>query len=343
MAGKNIENEIIRLALEELKKNVHMQVDRDILKQDYKAGRLLWMTIHGIGVRFNAEVRVSLNKAVSGIFQIQKGKYPGQVLLITRYVNGQMAEQLKENGVEFIDTAGNAYINQPQLYLFIKGNRPSETLTKTPLKRTFQPAGLRVIYAFLSNTGLENKPYREIAVTTGVALGTVGWLMRELKELGYLLEIGKHGNKVIKKAELFQQWVAAYPEKLRPKLVLGRFAGEQGWWQKRTLNPFNAQWGGEAAAAKLTKYLKPQIITIYTTPQQLNQLVIENRLRKKPAGDVEVIERFWKVGEERPYPYKDLVHPMLIYADLIASGIQRNIETAKVVYEQHIVQLIRED
>ena len=58
-------------------------------------------------------------------------------------------------------------------------------------------------------------------------------------------------------------------------------------------------------------------------------------------GDVEILERFWQ--PEEAWPYEDMVHPILVYADLIATGNQRNIETAKVIYEQYIVRLVRED
>jgi len=341
MAREHIENEILQLALEALKKNLQMHVEVETMKQDYKADRLLRIVLQGREMRFYAEVKATLNKAGIALLQIQKGKYPQQMLLVTRYVHGQMAEQLKQDGIEFIDTAGNVYINQPPIFIFIKGNRPPETFAQIPLKRAFQPMGLKVIYAFLCNAGLENKPYREIAATADVALGTVGWQMRELKELGYLLDMGKQGNKIIQRENLFQRWVTAYPEKLRPKLMLGRFRGDEDWWQQKTLDPVHIQWGGEVAAAKLTKYLKPQIITIYTTLQHLNQLLIENRLRKDPMGDVEILERFWQ--PEEAWPYEDMVHPILVYADLIATGNQRNIETAKVIYEQYIVRLVRED
>ena len=341
MTREHIENEILQLALEALKKNLQIQVEAETVKQDYEADRLLRIVFQGREIRFYAEVKATLNKAGIALIQIQKGKYPYQMLLVTRYVNGQMAEQLKQGGIEFIDTAGNIYINQPPLFIFIKGNRPLAAFAQIPIKRAFQPMGLKVIYAFLCNAGLENKPYREIAATADVALGTVQWLMKELKELGYLLDMGKQGNKIIRRERLLQRWVAAYPEKLRPKLILGRFRGEQEWWQQKALDPVHAQWGGEVAAAKLTKYLKPQIVTIYTTLQKFNQLVIENRLRNDPTGDIEILERFWQ--PEEAWQYKDIVHPILIYADLIATGNQRNIETAKVVYEQHIVRLVRED
>ena len=32
--------------------------------------------------------------------------------------------------------------------------------------------------------------------------------------------------------------------------------------------------------------------------------------------------------------YEDLVHPILIYADLLATGNERNIETAKMIYDK---------
>ena len=165
--------------------------------------------------------------------------------------------------------------------------------------------------------------------------------MKELKALGFLLDMGKRGQRLIQRKKLLQRWVTAYPEQLRPKLILGRFRGEHEWWRQKTLDPFKAQWGGEVAAAKFTQYLQPQIITIYTTAQQLNQLLAENRLRKDPTGDVEILERFWKPAEL--FEREDLVHPILIYADLLATGNERNIETAKIIYEEHIVRLIRED
>jgi hypothetical protein len=153
--------------------------------------------------------------------------------------------------------------------------------------------------------------------------------------------MGKRGYKLIQKEKLLHQWVAAYPEQLRPKQSLGRFRGENGWWQQKKLDPLIAQWGGEVAAARLTQYLKPELITIYVTAQQLNQLLLENRLKRDLAGDVEILARFWKPGEM--WKYDDLVHPILIYADLLATGNQRNIETAKMIYEQYIIRLIGQD
>jgi hypothetical protein len=94
-------------------------------------------------------------------------------------------------------------------------------------------------------------------------------------------------------------------------------------------------------AAKLTQYLEPQIVTIYTTAQQLDQLLIENRLRQTGKGNIEILKRFWPPVE--PWQYEDIVYPILVYADLLATGDERNIETARMIYERHIIRLVRED
>jgi hypothetical protein len=106
----------------------------------------------------------------------------------------------------------------------------------------------------------------------------------------------------------------------------------------KQLHNLNANWGGEVAAAKLTRYLYPEIITIYTKKEYLNQLLMECRLKKDPNGEIEIIDQFWNFEENTEY--RDLVDPILIYADLVATGNQRNIETAKMIYDEHIVRFI---
>ena len=338
------ENELLELALEALRNNLpgHAEIKniKPLRAPRLRADYLLRIVMQGKEIRYYAEIKANVTKADKLLAMMRKGEFDHPLLLVTKYINTRLADELKQNGIEFIDTAGNTFINQPPLYIFVKGNKPDIVKTPPP-KRTFKPAGLKVIYAFLCNPGLENKTYREIAAETGVALGTVDWIMKELKELRFLLDMGKRGQRLIQKENLLQRWVTAYPEQLRPKLTLGRFRGECGWWQQKTLDPFKAQWGGEVAAAKLTQYLQPQIITIYIAPQDLDQLLIKNRLKIDQTGDVEILKRFWKPAEI--WKYEDLVHPILIYADLLATGNERNIETAKMIYDQHIVQLIRED
>lgn len=254
------------------------------------------------------------------------------------------ADELRKDGVQFIDTAGNCYINQPPLYLFVKGNKIQGVTQKPAVNRVFKQTGLRVLYALLCNPGMENETYRTIAAKTGVALGMVNWVFKDLNELGFLLETGTSRNKKVRmlnKEKLLERWITAYAEQLRPKLVIERYRGAEGWWQTAQLNPEQALWGGEPAAAKLTEYLKPEVITVYADKDNPAAVIIPNRLKKDPAGDVELVARFWQ--PETVAPHGDMVHPILVYADLMATGNQRNIEAARMIYDRDIVQLIRED
>ena len=344
--NRNIEEKIFQLAAEALRKNAPLQNGietlelQPALKPGLRPDRLIRMFMHGKELKYYAEIKATVTKAQKLLLLLNREELQYPIFLIARHVNTEMAEELRKAGIEFIDTAVNAFINQPPVYIFIKGNRPQET-GQALVKRAFKAAGLRMIFGFICNPGLEKKTYREIAAITGVALGTVDWIMKELKELGFLIDMDKYGLKLTQKEILLQRWVTAYPEQLRPKQILGRYRGEHGWWQRKRLDPLRAQWGGEVAAERLTHYLKPQLITIYAAAQYLNQLLLDNRLKTDIAGDVEILERFWKPAEKQQH--EDMVHPLLVYADLLATGNQRNLETAKMIYEQHIVRLIRED
>jgi hypothetical protein len=140
---------------------------------------------------------------------------------------------------------------------------------------------------------------------------------------------------------LFIRWVNAYPEELRPKKLIGRYRADTfDWWKQADIEKFQAYWGGEIAAAMLTKYLKPEKIAIYTR-QPLGKLMLKHKIRKDLKGNIEIYEVFWEF--EYPWKHKNIVPPILIYADLLATGDKRNIETADIVYEQEIDRFIRKD
>ena len=292
-----------------------------------------------------AVVLVSGNWALTAHYAFyQENRAQPEYLLVLPQVTAAMADNLLKDGVQFIDAAGNAYINQPPVYLFVKGNKAKKIIEAPTTPRAFKQTGLRVLYALLCVPGLENEPYRTIADKAKVALGMVNWVVKDLQQLGYLLETGSGRNRqlrLLQKEQLLERWVTAYAEQLRPKLVLGRYQGAEGWWQQAVLNPEEALWGGEVAAAKLTDYLKPQMITIYADRDNPTAVLLQNRLKKDPQGEVELVARFWQ--PETVAPRGDMVHPLLVYADLMATGNQRNIETARMIYDQHLVQLLRED
>lgn len=291
---------------------------------------------------FTLEIKRGMTTQVLGAALLRITSLPLKGMIVTDYMNPHMAERFRDRDIPFIDAAGNAYINEYPLYIYITGRkRPAQPKNRRMPTRAFQPTGLKVVFAFLCHPELVDAPYRKIAQAAQVALGTVGWVITDLKAMGHLVEMGKRGRRLANKEKLLARWVEAYPEQLRPKLIIGRYqAPEHGWWQRVPLHDLNAYWGGEVAAAKLTQYLKPEFVTIYTTVAP-EQLLLQNKLRKTPDGDVEILKAFW--GDEQKWPEGDLAPPLVVYADLLATADPRNIETAKIIYERELTRLIHED
>ena len=69
--------------------------------------------------------------------------------------------------------------------------------------------------------------------------------------------------------------------------------------------------------------------------------MIKNRLKKDVNGDIELLSTFWDF--EYPWQYKELAPPLLIYADLMATANDRNIKTAKMIYDEYLARLIEQD
>jgi hypothetical protein len=346
MRTKVQEQEILREALEAFEKTTGLAVElypvleATVLDKE-TPDAAIDIKLNDMDLHFNVEIKANLTQAGIGPIKQMLKRKDGNNILITKYVTPQIADKLKDLNIPFIDAVGNMYIREPNLFLFIKGNKtvmPREKI-KT---RAFQPTGLQVIYTLLCNPNLEDENYRKIAKIANVALGTVGWVMQDLKKMGFLIDMGRRGRHLINKEKLLTKWVMTYPEQLRPRQLVGKYnAVEPGFWKNRDL-PAEAFWGGEVAAAKLNKYLKPEIVTIYTNDEAaLNKYIIKNRIQKGPERKIEILKTFWQREQKRPYP--DLVHPILIYADLMSTGDARNIETAEIIYEQELAGFIRED
>lgn len=261
-------------------------------------------------------------------------------LLVAPHVAPARAERLREAGIPFIDAAGNAYLEARGVYVNIIGRDAPPGLATAPPKkiRAFAGTGLQVLFVLLCQPEYANKPYREIARAAGVALGTVGWVLADLKGLDYLRVKGRGRKTLRRRGELFDQWVTQYLRQFRPRLKTRRFrAANPDWWQDIDIRDYGVCWGGDVAAAKLTGYLKPAQITLWChrDPAPLLQAL---RMRADPAGDIELIEAFWHFA-----PDAETAPPLLVYADLLGTGDPRAIETAKLIHENHLARLVAED
>jgi hypothetical protein len=330
---KHQDKELIEEALNALKRlGVIVRVERRAVKVNPDTG--IAFQLEAKTVRYTAMTKRGLRPATMGAVVQQIQRLGDKALLIADYVTPQLADALRNHGIAFIDTAGNAYISNPPIFIWVKGERPVTQTALQPIGRAFQASGLQVIFALLCNPELVDRPYREIARLADVAHGTVGWAMVELPKLGFVAEMNKK-RRFLQPERLLQQWVEAYARTLRPKLILGRYNAETlDWW--KTVNPvkYGLKMGGEGAAARLTHHLRPGTLTFFGQKAE-PRFLLDQHLKTDPAGDVEILRQFWQFENTQAA----LAPTLLIYADLLAIGDARCLETAKLLYDEILAGL----
>ncbi len=281
------------------------------------------------------EVKTQLTAAALGPVLAKMRRYGRPALLVTDYVNPKLAERLREQEVFFLDGAGNAFVRDRGLYVFVTGRRNELERQRFQQRvRAFRPSGLKLIFALLSRPEMVGADYRTLAQATGVALGTVQWVMRDLTAASFVRRVDRTRRVLVRPAELLESWAQGYAQDLRPRLLLGRFAtADVGWWKQTDPRKYGCLWGGEPAGARLTGFLKPGTLTLYADAVPA-KLLIHQRFKRAEDGQVEVLKKFWRfadAGEER-----GMVPAVLAYADLLAVGDSRTVEAANRLFAGQI-------
>ena len=273
-------------------------------------------------------------------------------LLLSNYIPLNLAERLVHTGVNFADAAGNVYLNWPdKLHIQIQGRKPKQ-IAEAKSERLTQPSGLRVLYALLTQPPENWGAYRDIAKTSGVALGSIAVVMRELKAKGYLVQEGRDKWRLTQKRKLLDLWVEGYGARLRPNLLIGRYQpGEANLEQtlqilRRELEDKKLSWAitGGFAADILTRHFRGEQLSFFAQEWPLD---LTRRLKWLPSdrGPVTVLRKFSPVvafNLETPRS-QSVAHPLLVYAELIFQGRERELETAKIVYDKYLSPLILEN
>jgi hypothetical protein len=363
MRAKRLESQTVTAALERLKAVHPVQIanlrfdgsNRTGARWD---GEVMLKTAQGT-FRYLFEVKSHLRPQTVRHLRIQANIYrklrgkPEGFLLLADYVNPSLAHQLKEAGINFIDTAGNLFLRQePGLHLYVEGKKP-QALLKEKAARLFQPSGLTLLFGLLVAPESVNWPYRDLARANSVALGTVGWIMRDLREHGYLEPLGKGRLHLTHKKELLDRWVESYATRLRPKILVGEFldptrdldavvdAFEQYAWEQQI------HWGltGGFGAFELLHHYKGSTLSIFVEKWRADTGLAVLHLLPHEGGDVRVLRSFSPSVFAKPdgtigHP---VVHPLLVYAELLYQGGDRELETAGQLYKSFLEPSLAKD
>jgi hypothetical protein len=257
------------------------------------------------------------------------------IILIAKYISKSIAKELREKKINYLDTAGNTYINNEDIFVFIDGQKGVNE-EKNNQSRAFQEAGIKMLLFLLSNPTNLQLSYREIAEKTNISIGSVSNIMSELEEMNFVLKTSK--SRVLKnKNELIERWVVAYNEVLKPRIIRKKMKLiNQKDFKSINLSDLSekAVWGGEPAGAILTNSLRPEKYILFTNTDY-SELGKKIGLIPDNNGDIEIYQMFWNEDSDI-----NTAPAILVYADLINSGFERNIETAKKI-ETNELQYIK--
>lgn len=326
-------NDIIYEATSKLEQLINIPIEINNKEQNYDA----LLTIKG--QQFIVETKSTIRTSNQGLLLSQLEQLKQQsnrpIIVIADFISKNATKALKESGINYIDTAGNAFIKHNDLVLFIEGQKQVKK-EKTNQSRAFQEAGLKVIFHLLSKPELLQDPYRTIANNASVSLGAVSQIMTELEDLNYLLKT--KDKRILKnQKELLERWIVEYNAIIKPRIVRKRMrfitdADLRNWRTIKThANHGVILWGGEPGGALLTDNLRPENFTVFTDCE-LVEVARTLRLVPDEKGEVEVLQKFWNTD----FDTTNVAPALLIYADLINSGLGRNIETANQIRDQDL-------
>jgi hypothetical protein len=330
-------------------------LDAAILARDAESPRLALDGLMRVGkgdaqITYAVQVKRHLTPATLGAATARLRQaadatgHPG--LLVTHCLSTPMAEKLRAFNQPFADVAGNAYLEGSGLLVYVTGRKLESEPSIAATGRAFTTAGLKVQFALICNPALADAPLRTIAAAAGVALGGVPAVLADLQQVGHLLVQGKK-RRLNATPRLLDEWAQDYALRLRPKTLLKIYTSPNfDAWESWQLDPAQALWGGESAARLLVQHLRPGVLTLYADKMPA-RLMVEQRMTPVSATltqqrFIELRRPFWGIlpaAEPLAAQLPGSVPPALVYADLLATGDSRCLETAEIIYDCYLAGL----
>jgi len=259
-------------------------------------------------------------------------------LLICDFISDEEASRLRESKINYLDNVGNAYLDIPPVYVLIQGKKPKDNFGLNRADKLFTETGLKVILALLANPGLLNTNYRKIADCANVSMGTIGWVLRELKHQGYTKQLGAQ-TEWKNRHRLIAKWVEEYPTLKEKNLIGVYYTKKENWWQAIELERYDALLGGQIAAVDYNSEFSPESGEIFIGKHKQASLISDLELIESDhsEGDfrtrIEIYKKFWGQTQESSL-FDNLVHPIISYASLMDTWDPQSRDLARKIAKQ---------
>lgn len=342
-----IAEKCVRLVAERLGVRVRIQdaPAADRADYDYRIAIETRPPVHVLGlVRKHRRLVHEQVRHVALAARLLRTRYRKPVLFLAPWIEETWAEELRAAGVFYADLQGNAFVRleKPLVQLEVAGRRPPAPPRAEP-GRLIEVSGLKVLHLLLTQPDAIRRPYRRLAQEAGVALGTVGVVMRELRLAGHLRKVGPDEWDLHQRPALVELFVRGYALKLRPTCLIGRYRHQDhdvGRLRETLLGRLARQRvrytvTGGTAAEILTGYLRPDVLTLFVEDAGIAALKDERMLPEPVHGQVILLKQFWPAAAAiEKADDRKLATPLLVYAELLQDGRPRELETARDLYDR---------
>lgn len=261
-------------------------------------------------------------------------------LLITDYLTDSLIDRLLMDQVQFVDAAGNMHLHNNHLYILVRGRPPVRKWAVD----AFTPAGLKIVFFFLTYARFWELNFRQISEGARVSLGSVSRTVSGLIKQGYLAKEPSGTLRITDYVRLLERWELSYLEAARPRL-------EPSTWRFDTSSREEALdllagrddvfVGGESAAARLIRSFEPKTLTLHASRPLQRQLQLKLSLvptQERP--EVYLLSPYASHDYHRHWDDRigvPFAHPILIRTELLAIGGKRLREAATTLLREVIL------
>jgi hypothetical protein len=305
---------------------------------EYEADALLKIKTPQGNIEFYVEEKKShLTYALADGLAVRitkAGKKPW--ILFALHVPRKIGRYLGEHGINYVDRAGNCRVQIGTDHVaIIEGQTP---VIAAASGRGIGAPGYRVLFTILAKPEILGLSVRTLAELASVSKTTVAETLGRLEKEGF---IGPehNGRRILNPKGLLDRWMVGY-EISRPKLIFGKFrtadptpeALEQRI-ERELGDSIQWAWGGGAAAMRLMKHFHGEKTVLHII-DPTNDLLKKLRALRADDGPFIIYRTPSKVAFEGAAPRT--VHPLLVYAELMATGDSRARETAMAIREHYL-------
>lgn len=253
-------------------------------------------------------------------------------IVMAPYVGEPIGDLFEARGINFVDLQGNCSLRIGDRYIArIQRRRapPRESHDK-PLRG----AGYQVLMALLIEPKLLRATLQEVATAAGTSRQAPFDMLRRLEHEGFAGKTSK-GLAWIehRRGELLDRFFVGYRDVLRSKLLLGRWrtqASEPPALEARLEEvlgtPAVWRYGGAAGGHRLDGYYQSPTTTLHATKLPAD---FARRVRALPATDGNLVALGIPGPIARTGPRDDVVHPLLVCAELLTLDDDRAREAAQ--------------